>query len=146
LGNIALVIAHQDEKPVLLNVISDEKEIEILDAAVRAGEKDPLQIVMAFRQQQEGEDEEFGEYVEEILSQPFVKPELQQHGVQWLKSKMKIEYFQKKEADAAKIIAEYAFKLYTENPGKLDFIISGPTAAVRIRVFLVQPEAAKSAA
>jgi hypothetical protein len=146
LGNIALVIAHQEEKPILLDVISDEKEIEILDSAVRAGEKDPLQIVLAFRQQQEGEDDEFGEYVEEILSQPFVKPELQQHGVRWLKSKMKIEHFQKKEADAAKIIAGYAFKLFAENPNKTDFIISGPTAAVRIRVFVLASDSVKSAA
>ncbi len=146
MGNIALVVSYENQKPALLNVISDEKEIEIFEAAVQSGEKDPLQIVFAFRKQQEGEDEEFGEYVEEILSQPFIKPELQEYGVKWLKSKMKIEHFQRKEADAAKIIAEYAFKIFTENPNKTDFIISGPQAAVRIKVFVLNSNELKSVA
>jgi hypothetical protein len=81
------------------------------------------------------EEGEFGDYVEELLSQPFVGTEIQEHGVQWLKSKIRIERYQRTETDAAKVIAEYAMKVVSEDPDKTDFFLAGPNTMVRIRVF-----------
>jgi hypothetical protein len=136
IGTVALIIdLRDDETPVILETLSDDAEIATLEAALGAGEQDPLTIVHQMRARQQREDDEFGNYVEELLSQPFVRPEIQEHGIQWLKSKIRIEDFQKKEADATKVIAEYALKVYRDNPAAKDFFLAGPAAKVRIRVF-----------
>jgi hypothetical protein len=119
----------------LVEVLSDEHEIHLLESSFKSGETDPLKVVHDFRQRQSEEEGEFGNYVEELLSQPFVGPEIQEHGVQWLKSKIKIEKYQKTEIDAAKIIADYAMKVVAEDPEKTDFFLAGPSTMVRIRVF-----------
>jgi hypothetical protein len=119
----------------LVEVLSDEHEIHLLESSCKSGEEDPLKAVHEFRQRQLAEEGEFGNYVEDLLSQPFVGPEIQEHGVQWLKSKIKIEKYQRTESDAAKIIADYAMKVISEDPEKTDFFLAGPSTMVRIRVF-----------
>ena len=42
------------------------------------------------------------------------------------------------EVDAAKVIADYAFKIFLESPKMTDFFLSGPSTQVRIRVFVIQ--------
>jgi hypothetical protein len=138
-ATVAIVVRYPQEtvtSPLsLVEVLSDEQEINILEASCNAGEEDPLKPVHDFRRRQDEEEGEFGDYVEELLSQPFVGSEIQEHGVQWLKSKIRIEKYQKTETDAAKIIAEYAMKVVTEDPEKTDFFLAGPNTMVRIRVF-----------
>src|SRR5690606_13935231 len=95
---------------------------------------DPLKRVEDHRMLQKQEDEEFGNYVEELLSRPFLKPEIQNHGVQWLKSKIKIDEFKRREAQATQTIAEYAFQVFSADPLKKEFTLSGPSAKVKVRI------------
>ncbi len=145
-GTVALVVALKEGQPVLLEQLSDDLEITLLEEALQERMKEPLELIYAHRQRQQEEDEEFGDYVERLLSQPAVRPEIQAHGVQWLKSKLKIESFQKSETEASKIIADFAFRLFREDPDKTDFILAGPVAQVRVRVFQVSAEAIAHAA
>ena len=144
IGTVALVVCCPEKlkPPVLVAQLSDDHEIAALAAAVESGEVQPLEHVYQIRQKQEKEDEEFGNYIEKLLSQPFVRTEVQHHGVQWLKSKIKIEEFKKSEGEATRVIADYAFKLFQDHPDRTEFILSGPAAKVRIRVFLLPKEAA----
>lgn len=137
MGTVALIVQRDGQDLLLVENIADDREIEIFESALQKGENTPLESIYQSRLRQEKEDEDFGNYVEDLLSQPFVRPEIQEHGVQWLKSKIRIEQFQKSEREAAKIIADYAFKLYQENPSRTDFFLAGPAAKVRIRIFVI---------
>jgi hypothetical protein len=146
-STIALVIhVAAKEKANLLEVFSDDREISLLEAHWEADQPSSLQKIHENRALQSKEDEEFGDYVEDLLSQPFVKPEIQQHGVQWLKSKLRIEQYQRSEAEAAKIIADYALKIFQNDPGRRDFFLAGPRAQVRVRIFVLGEERLKHAA
>lgn len=148
-NTIALVVrchAQQSEpvagdEPVLVEALSDEEEIRCLEEALKQGHPDPLKTVHERRQRVEKEEEEFGDYVEDLLTQPFVHPEIRAHGLRWMRSKIRIEEYQRIEAEAAGTIAEYAFKLYATNRDKTDFFLAGPRAQVRIRVFEVLEDA-----
>ncbi len=151
-GTVALIITRlkdgdmKTDNPLLIEKISDDREIELFEAAVEAGETSPLGMVYEFRDRKTKEEDEFGNYVEELLSQPFIKTDIQKHAVDWLKSKIRMEQFQKTEREATEIIAQYAFRLFLENPDRLDFFLAGPSAKVRIRIFdipCVQGEADK---
>jgi hypothetical protein len=127
-ATVALVVrSPHGENPELIDVLSDDREISLLESELGSGEADPLQRVYEFRSNQMREDEEFADYVEDLLSQPFVKPEIQEHGVQWLKSRLRIERFQKNEAEAARVIAQYALKVFSEDAGRREFLLAGPT-------------------
>ena len=146
-ATIALIVRSLDDNhPELVDVLSDDREISLLESEVESGEDDPLQKVYEFRSAQSREDDEFADYVEDLLSQPFVKPEIQQHGVQWLKSKIRIEQFQRNEAEAAKAIAKYALKVFSSDPRRTEFFLAGPRAQVHVRVFLMGSNAVASAA
>jgi hypothetical protein len=146
-ATIALVVRSlRGEAPQLVDVLADDREITLLETEVVSGETDPLQKVYEYRTTQSKEDDEFADYVEDLLSQPFVKPDIQQHGVQWLKSKMRIEEFQKSEAEAAKVIAQYALQVFTHDPKRTDFLLAGPRAQVRVRVFVIHEERMRNAA
>ncbi|MGK5089525.1 hypothetical protein WDW86_18390 [Bdellovibrionota bacterium FG-2] len=142
---VALVVDYENDSPRLLEIISDDREISVLETACGEGNPDPLQKLEQKRQKVAIEEEEFANYVEELLSQPFLRPEIQDHGVQWLKSKAKIEQYQKNEAEAAKIIADYAFKVFVEDPSKKDFFLVGPSTQVRIRVFSLREKSVQAA-
>jgi hypothetical protein len=146
-STIALVVGiSRDKKTNLLEVLSDDREISLLEAHWSEHAGASLEKVHENRALQTKEDEEFGDYVEDLLSQPFVKPEIQQHGVQWLKSKLRIEQYQKSEAEAARIIADYALKVFQEHPEKRDFFLAGPRAQVRVRIFVLEEKCASRAA
>jgi hypothetical protein len=145
-GTVALIISYDgsgSSQPVLIDSLSDDAEIAMLEAAIQAGEPKPLQTVYDARSRQAKEDEEFGNYVEELLSQPFVRPEIQEHGLQWLRSKMRIEDFQKSEKEATQVITQFAFKTFQERPTRVDFTLAGPKAKVRIKIVTL-PEHAVS--
>lgn len=129
-----------------VETFSDEREISALEAAIEAGNPFPLQIVYEFRARTEREDEEFGDYVEDLLCQKIVRPEVQSHGVAWLRSKMKIETFRRQEREAAEVIAHFALSKIKEDPELEDFILAGPGVQVRIRIFKVKLAPGTSAA
>lgn len=139
-GSVALVVRYDENQPILVDSLSDEEEIRKLERSLDSGEPDPLSKIYEARKQQLTEDEEFGDYVEELLSQPFVRPEVKKHGVQWLKSKIRIEKYQKCERSAVTTIAEYAYRVFLKNTQRDDFFLAGPKAQVRIRVYVVEQE------
>jgi hypothetical protein len=131
---IAIVVTRNGGEPVLTETLTSAEEILELELALINKEPEPLKRVHEFRERQKAEDEEFADFVEGILSQPFLKPEVQEHAVQWFKSRGKIETYQKAEDEASIVIARYAFQLFSEDPRKTDFMLAGPKARVRIRV------------
>lgn len=138
-ATVALIVHGSGPQLKLEAILSDEREIHYLEVLLNSGERAPLERILEMREKQAKEDDEFGDYVEELLSRPFLRSEVQEHAVQWLKSKLRIEQFQKQEAAAAKIIADYACALLKEDPDRVDFILKGPKAQVRVRVFAVEP-------
>ena len=144
-ATVALVVRFEDKNPKLVETISDDREIHIFETACEKGTSDPIEELMLFRRLQVKEEEDFGEYVEELLCQPCVRTEVQEHAVKWLKSKIRIDQFQKSESDAARIIADYAYRIFRDSPEKTDFMLVGFTAKVRIRVFVLS-EAVQHAA
>lgn len=140
-GTIALVVNSETpnesgaREAKLLDTLSDEQEILIFEEALERGDEDPLKSVYDFRNNQSNEEEEFGNYVENLLEQPYLRAEVQQHALQWLRSKIRIEQYQRKELEASKVISDFAYKVYRENPEQDDFVLAGPNAQVRIRVF-----------
>lgn len=144
-ATVALIVRKSGSDPSLVEILSDDREISLYEKLVREGDKDPLVRLREFRQRQLEEDEAFGDYVEELLSQPFLRKDIRDHGVQWLKSKMRIEQYQQTEAEAARVIAEFALKLLREDPQRVDFNLAGPTSQVRVRVFATEEPLAEAA-
>jgi hypothetical protein len=145
-GTVALAVASDEKGPVLVDYFSDEREIATLDLALKNQDPEPLETVYSFRERQIHEDDEFGDYVEDLLSRPFLKDEVRDHGLQWLHSKIKIERFQKNEREASRTIADFAFRLYSEDPSKEDFLLASHSAAVRILILKVPPRKPSQAA
>jgi hypothetical protein len=143
-GTVALIVRYDGREPSLLETLSDDREIALFEQAATLGEADPLAVIAEMRERQKREDDEFGNYVEELLCQPAVRPEILEHGVQWLKSKAKIEAFQKTEREATCVIAQYAYKMFQENPWRKDFLLAGPTAQVRIKILIVPGAGSKA--
>jgi hypothetical protein len=141
IGTVALVVRFEGSGPELVATLSDDQEIALLESALQQGQPDPISRVEQERERMRREEEEFGDYVEELLSRPFVRPEIQQHGVQWLRSKLRIEKFQKSEREATQIISEYAYRIFRESPWRKDFFLAGPNAKVRIRIFTLDRSA-----
>jgi hypothetical protein len=133
-GTVALVVRRESGCPILVDQISDDDEILQLESSIRGGDCTALEDVYLSRDQRAEEEERFGDFVEALITQPFVKPDVLEHGVQWLRSKLRIEKFQRSEREATRVIAQYAFQVYSENPELTDFLLSGPHAQVRIRI------------
>jgi hypothetical protein len=138
-GTVALVVAKALEdsshSETLIEALSDDQEIQLFEQIIRSGARDPLQQIYAHREKSKQEDEEFGDYVENLLCQPFLRTEVREHGLQWLKSKMKIEQYQRTETEATRVIANYAYQVYLKDPARTDFFLASDQAKVRIRVF-----------
>lgn len=144
---IALIVSSTEkETPVLCEALTSADEILELELALMNADPDPLKRVHAYRQRQQVEDEEFADFVEGILSQPFIKPDVQEHAVQWFKSRAKIEAYQKAEDGASRVIAMYAFEIYQNDPERTDFYLAGPRAKVRIRVIQLKDQSQDQAA
>lgn len=156
MGTVAVVLATKSEVAEgdssaassghWVETFSDEREITALEAAIEAGNPFPLQTVYDFRLRFEKEDEEFGDYVEELLCQKVIRPEVQAHGLAWLQSKLKIEQYRQQEKDAAEVIAHFALSKLNEDPNLEDFVLAGPGVQVRIRIFKVRVAPSSSVA
>ena len=136
-STVALILTLEGENSSHVETLSDDAEIQFLETVIREGEPAVLERLYEQRKQLVKQENEFGDYLEDLLSQPFLNPEIQQHAVRWLKSKIRIEEFQKTEKEAAKIIAEYAYKIFRSDPSKTDFLLASPNSEVRIRIFLI---------
>jgi hypothetical protein len=143
---IALVVTRNGGEPVLAETLTSAEEILELELAMINQEPEPLKRVHEYRLRQLSEDEEFADFVEGMLSQPFLRPEVQEHAVQWFKSRSKIEMYQKAEDEASRVIALYAFQVFAGDPRKTDFLLSGPKARVRIRIIDLSQSPRKVAA
>ncbi len=145
-ATIALVVRHDPstpghlKDPQLLGVLSDDREIEVFERALLSRVENPLAILESYRERIALEEGEFGDYVEELLSQPVIKPEIREHGLQWLKSKIRIEQYQKAEKEAVEVISNYALQIYIQDPEKTDFLLAGPATHVRVKVFCLSDE------
>jgi len=135
-ATIALVVRYEGDEPSLVETFSDDREIALLEAAVSKGEN-PINAIYEHREKAKEEEEEFGNYVEELLSQPFLRPDVQEHGIQWLRSKIRIDQYHKTELEAAKTIADFAFRMYREDREMMDFSLAGPSTVIRVKVFVV---------
>ncbi len=138
MSTVALIIGIDTGSPVLLDTLNDVDEIEYIELALKSGEDDPLHEIYKFRERQQKQEEDFGNYIEDLLSQPFVNPQLQKHGVQWLRSRIKIDQFQRTEREAVEVISNYAYKIFEKDPSKMDFFLVSATSQVRIRIFTLE--------
>ncbi len=138
MGTVAIILTQDEDVDHWIDTFSDEREISALEGAIEKGESFPLEKVYALREDQEEEESEFGDFVENLLSNQCTRSEVQAHGVAWLKSKIRIEKFKKQEQDAAEIIAQYALKKYQQQPDLKDFILSGQGVEVRVKIFSVR--------
>jgi hypothetical protein len=137
IGTVALVVRFEGSQVVLLETLSEDTEIEVVEQALQKGDPEPLKRIEQFRENQKAEDETFGDYVEQLLVQPFLRPEIRSHGINWFQSKMRIEKFKKNEAQAAKTIEEYALKLFQDAPDRKEFVLAGPKSKVQVRSFSI---------
>jgi len=135
---LALVLGFSSDKSVQsLEILQDATEIDFLESALRSGEKDPLHCIYQQRKIQLQQEIDFEDYVEGLLTQPFLDPVIQEHGVQWFRSKIQIEKYKKSEQQAAQVIAEYALKIYEKDPTRTDFTLVSTQTEVRIRIFTI---------
>ena len=135
-GTVALLVkTGTAETPQLVETVSDDQEILLLEKELEKGQADLVAALKGWRTTKHREEEEFGDYIEDLLSQPFVAPEVRKHGIQWMKSKIKIDRFKRTESEAAHVIADFAIKVYKENPACADFFLMGPNAKVRVKIF-----------
>src|SRR4051794_40963409 len=82
---IALVVSDETENAALLDILCELSEIQWMEGALDSGEVDPLREIYHQRGLQEQKETEFEDYVEALLSQPFLDREVQEHGVQWFR-------------------------------------------------------------
>ncbi len=135
MGTVALIVRFDGDTPVLVETLSDDQEIQLLEDALRGGDDEPLKKVHEARELRVQEDEKFGDYVEYLISQPAVKNEIRSHGLEWFYSKMRIENYRRSEAEAAAVIAGYALEVFSEMPNRREFILAGPRAKVQVKVY-----------
>ena len=136
MGTVALVVRFQkDGTPLLIEALSDDQEISVYESGMVEGDCNPLAMVYGFRERQRIEDEAFGDYVESLLSKPFLNREIQTQAMNWLKSKVKVEDYHKSEVEATRVIAGFAYRLLQENPDRREFVLSSTHAQVKIRIF-----------
>jgi ATP-dependent Lon protease len=133
-GTVALVVRMEGSQTQLVETLSDAQEILVLETALKKGDRDPLAHVQQLRELRQGEDEQFADYVESILIYPFVKADIRKQGLDWFRSKLRIEHYQKSESEATKVIAQFALKIYQEDPKRESFILAGPRAQVNVRI------------
>ena len=137
-GTVVLLLAVEPEgAPVLLESLSDERELEFVESALQEGHPDPVWALRYRRKVQTKEDEEFADYIETLVSEPHCKIEVQDHAAQWFQSRIELEKFKKTECEARRIIAEFALKVYLDDPSRTDFVLSAPSAEVHVKIRVV---------
>jgi len=146
IGTVALVIEHQDDQVVLRDAISDETEIELLEKTLQNGYKNPLDKIYRERARVAAEDEEFGDYVEDLVMRNAFRSDIREHAIQWFRSRIKIEKLRKNEEEAVSVISKFAIQVYLEKPKRNEFILTSPNAKVKVKIFKVETEKKSQAA
>jgi len=136
-GKIALILYKESNHYELIESLGSEDEISVFEKALRSGVENPLSEVYRFRSAVEIEDEKNSDYIEELISQPFEKLRVKEKGVRWFQSKIRLNKHKRSEAEANHIIAEFAYRLFKKDPSKKDFILVGPSAEVKVKVFML---------
>lgn len=137
-GSLVLAVCNEGGQPHFIEAFADDHEIEVFESACRDAKEDhPIQVVKAWRVSRRAEEEQFGDYVEDLLSQPFLRHEVRSHGLQWLSSKMRIDKLSVTEREATKVIAEFAFRVFCDHPEHRQFYLMGNQSKVKVRVFEV---------
>lgn len=116
-------------------ILLDEYEIECLESALRRGDSQPMQEIMHRRDLLQQKENLQAEYIEEMLSRPAAKTTVKEQGALWFRSKLRLDQHRQAESEAAEVIAHYAYQIYQNDPSRTDFLIAGPHAHVRIRIF-----------
>ncbi len=116
-------------------VLHDEEEIEYFERATQQGSSEAMREILSRRAVLNEQEEMQADYIEEVLSRPFNNTTIQEQGLLWFKSKIKMESHRKAESEAAQMIAEYAFHIYQLNPSRTDFTLSGSKSQVRVKIF-----------
>lgn len=138
-GTVVLILAPgPDQRPILLESLSDDREVEFVEEALKEGHPDPVWAVRQRRKLQDKEDEEFADYIENLVSEPHCKLEIQEHAFLWFKSRLNLEDYRRAEADARKVIADFALQVFYQDPSRTDFVLSSPNAEVRVRIHWVE--------
>ena len=91
-ATIALVVRYDGPAPELVETLADDREIAVLEAAYVQGAPNPLESIAEHRVRVAKEEEDFGNYVEDLLSHQFLRPEIQEHGLQWLNRGLFLEH------------------------------------------------------
>ena len=146
MGTVALIVRFDGDTPVLVEALSDDQEIQVLEQAFQKGDPDPLKTIHDQRKLRMAEDEKFGDYVEYLISQPCPKAEVLQHGLEWFYSRMRIEKYKQSETEAATVIANYALELFQDAPDRKEFILAGPKAKVQVKVYALDEALSQRAA
>ena len=143
-GTVVLLLAqgqgeHTIQQPVLLETLSDDQEVEFVEAALQQGHPDPVWAIRQRRIRKAQADEEFADYVEGLVCRPECGLALQEHAVHWFESRWNLEQFQVAEIEARQVIAEFALSVFMENPSQTDFLLksSRSEAQVRVRILWV---------
>jgi hypothetical protein len=137
-NHIALVVSGEVGSWVLIDTLSDEQEIEYFEQLMHVRDPDPLRRIYQLRTVQQGKEDEMADFIENLVSQPFVSEKVKTQGIRWFKSKIKIENFHQLEMEAAQVISEFAFKMFQKEPEKTDYFLVAPQSRIRVRVFLMR--------
>jgi arginine deiminase len=133
---IALIVLLDPAGPMLVDTLTDGDEIEFYDLSLQE-ETNPLAKIYRHRHWVEQQDEELADYLEQVLCKPFPEILFQRQATRWFRMKMRIEQFQRKEKEAAQVIADYAYRVFLDEPDRSEFYIESDHHRVRVRVFTI---------
>lgn len=140
-SHVLLIVSQEAEKLILIEALSDSREIEFLKKALQKGVPGETPTLMkaleAFRIVRDRDDELFADHVESLLCKPFLKPKIRENCLDWLKSRARIEDLGRREREATRVIGEFAYRLLLQTPDLQDFALQSPKAEVRVEVLKV---------
>jgi hypothetical protein len=132
---LALVVRKREKKIEWLDTLSQESEILFFEALLGAGVQDPLLDLAVKREQERQSEDDFANYVEDLVVKPGLKPEVREQAVQWFYSRIRIEKYEAQEKQAAAVVARVALQLYQEHPAQVDFTLSSERSEIRVKIF-----------
>jgi len=134
-GTVLILLGRDEEgRPKILESVSDDPEILLVEEALAEHHPDPVTVVRQRRQELENEEEAFADYIEGLLSAPACGIQLQRHAVLWFRSRIDLEAYRRAEIEARRVIVDFAFRLYCEDPSQTDFTLASPQAEVRVLI------------
>ncbi len=132
-GTVLILLVRDEEgRPRILDSVSDDPEISLIEQALADRSPDPVLAVRLRRQEQEAEEEAFADYVETLLSAPACGLQLQHHASLWFRSRIDLEEYRRAESKARRVIVDFAFRRYCDDPSQTDFTLVSHEAEVRV--------------